>query len=57
MGSALYDVWFGTSKSPEYEDVNVIGGDSKPYLGVSLARYKGQQQQNKLWLRFFSVDS
>ena len=33
---------------PEYEDFDVIGGNSKPYLGVAVARCKGQQQQNKL---------
>ena len=45
------------SNSPEYEDVDVTGGNSKPYPGVALARYKGQQQQNMLQLPFLYVGS
>ena len=38
MGTASYDVQFETFKSPEYEDVVITGRNSKPYLGVALAR-------------------
>ena len=43
MGTALYDVYFKTSKSPECEDLDVVGGNGKPHLGVDLARCKGEK--------------
>ena len=46
MRDASYDVYFVMSKSPECEDFDVVGGNSKSYLGVALALCKGQQQQN-----------
>ena len=40
MGTAVCDVYFKTSRSPKHEDVDVIGGNSKPYLGVALAEHR-----------------
>ena len=48
MGTTLYDIWLKRSKSLECEDVDIIVGNVKPYLGVALAMCKGHQQQNKL---------
>ena len=56
-GNASLDVQFKTSKSLECEDFDVVGRNGKLYLGVALARCKGQQQQNKLQLPSLCVGS